>query len=1010
MENIDVNLKLNVANAQRVADSFRKKLRSDLNKSIRAGFRGRGVRVRITPDQKFFNERVRKILNRVYRIKIATDRQSIRDDLEKALRTAIRARVLFNRKSIRGQLNRIFRDFFRIRVLLVPSEPEQKTGRRAGRRFKRGFKQGAVDLFKFASSKILEAGKRAGAIFGRSFRTSFRLSSRGIGQISSFQKQISNPALIGGLAGVGAGIFSAKSFADLETLRTRLRGLTGDVQTAEAVFNESFNFSRFTQFLPKEVVDARIVLESIGVTGIKALSQVADAAAVGGRSIRDISLAIASLETEPLRRLGIFIRNELDKSGRITINFLNRFGRTVERTFQSFQSARVGVAQAFGERFEGANAAASRTINGLISTIRGNLQEAAADFGEGFSESLRRGLFALRDGLLRISQSRVLNAIGERLGATIEAAVKRAFGGAVSAPQALVTVAASLAGSVAGLKAFVSEFKNQIDRSIEVFKSKEFASSLSDAFSQGAIAILSSLAKALLTFNLSIGPVIVRSLISGFRRSGEFLFNNVFSPLIEAFKSFSLKNFATGNVAANINIASIANAFEKSTALQKIADALLDIKVTSDFGELTDSIQRTISRGFGRAFQGVGKVLSTLGFERSPRDAARDAFISTRDTVSSEIRNRAEQIVIQKSIDNKIGSQLSELRSLRLAEIERGKENENIFKGIQSAFGEFFDDSRKSLDRIGDSINNQTRTEESNSEKVRREVKSSFSNRIGSAFGQSSRGFRNARISSQSRGDEKPTPVELAKTSLQAIQARSTILDDFISRLKAQITSAQIVAADPNASQARRDAASATADSLTKRLFEAESVRVNQRRIIRERQSQIDRAESPQSRAQQSFIASLNNAISGRIDARNEVEKARLQRIESLEAAINRLRESLDALRSGNTNVLANAAISSSVFGGTATGASGNIGASIGAGIARSLGNSIVRTRENAFIRGDMRRPVLNPSISGRGGTFETFESREGKTIVVSDQDVVNEIRSLKQSVDKITANIFGVQ
>lgn len=192
-------------------------------------------------------------------------------------------------------------------------------------------------------------------------------------------------AIVGVAAAVKAtllatGVAAVKTAGDFEMLRQQLQTALGSKALADKAFRESLALASKSPFSAKEIVQVRSELEAVGVKGTRAVKSVAEAAAAMGRQIGDVAAAVKSLETEPLRRLGIQLNREGDE---FVFRFRDRMGeaqRVVIRGFEEAQKALLGI---FDEKFEGGIGRMSMTLKGLLSNLGDALDAIRSAFGEG---------------------------------------------------------------------------------------------------------------------------------------------------------------------------------------------------------------------------------------------------------------------------------------------------------------------------------------------------------------------------------------------------------------------------------------------------------------------------------------------------------------------------------------------------------------------------------------------------------------------------------------------------
>lgn len=241
----------------------------------------------------------------------------------------------------------------------------------------------------------------------------------GLGRVAS---SIGKIGLAGaGIAGTGLVALTAasiKAAASYETLELRLEAVTGSAQKAKRIFGELRTFAASTPLQLGDLTEARILLEGIGVTGQKALEKAASAAAALNKPIIEVASAVASIETEPLRRMGIEVRRVGDEA---TFSFRDKFGRSIKTVSKGIDETRRRLLDIFNVKFGGFLGKASQSFNGLVSTLRDGLKEAAAQLGSEMLPVASRFVSDLNAGISDLVKSGKLKEIGGNIGSALAA-------------------------------------------------------------------------------------------------------------------------------------------------------------------------------------------------------------------------------------------------------------------------------------------------------------------------------------------------------------------------------------------------------------------------------------------------------------------------------------------------------------------------------------------------------------------------------------------------------------
>jgi len=111
-----------------------------------------------------------------------------------------------------------------------------------------------------------------------------------------------------GVTRVVGGFISAGG--QMEGFATQLETIEGSAANAQKTLKELIRFAATTPFEIPELIQVQIMLKSVGITGKDTLRIVGDTAGAMGKNIQDVALALVSMETEVLRRLGIQLKRE----------------------------------------------------------------------------------------------------------------------------------------------------------------------------------------------------------------------------------------------------------------------------------------------------------------------------------------------------------------------------------------------------------------------------------------------------------------------------------------------------------------------------------------------------------------------------------------------------------------------------------------------------------------------------------------------------------------------------
>ena len=204
-------------------------------------------------------------------------------------------------------------------------------------------------------------------------------------------KYISAPlAIAGGIA--------LKQAANFEKLQTTLNVLTGSVEEGAKAFERLVEFSSKTPFQLDQIVKANNTLMGFGLSADQAfnsMAQLGDIAAVAGGDLQRIAIAFGQSAAEGRvmsRDILQFINNGVpmydllaDVTGK-SASEVRKLATEGKITFDVLQAAFAKATQE-GGKFHGGMNTLSKTLNGLFSTLRDNLNIAFAELGQEISKA-----------------------------------------------------------------------------------------------------------------------------------------------------------------------------------------------------------------------------------------------------------------------------------------------------------------------------------------------------------------------------------------------------------------------------------------------------------------------------------------------------------------------------------------------------------------------------------------------------------------------------------------------
>lgn len=198
------------------------------------------------------------------------------------------------------------------------------------------------------------------------------------------------PVAIAAIA--GAGLSVASNFEDASTTLTTLYG---DVDTAKAKFQDLSAFAAQTPFEFPELLDATVKLKAYGIEAGDYLKILGDTASGMGKSLNDTVEALADAQTGEFERLKEFGIKALEitkknaeqlgvsaeQAGQTALTYTDKYGKqqvaVVDRNNREMITSTItGI---WNEKYAGAMEQRSKTMSGMLSTLKDNMSMALAD-------------------------------------------------------------------------------------------------------------------------------------------------------------------------------------------------------------------------------------------------------------------------------------------------------------------------------------------------------------------------------------------------------------------------------------------------------------------------------------------------------------------------------------------------------------------------------------------------------------------------------------------------------
>ncbi len=242
--------------------------------------------------------------------------------------------------------------------------------------------------------------QRTRAVRGALQETGSSLSSL----IKGFVKIAAPGAILGGLAAIGKRAISAS--ADMKTLEASFATLVGGMDKAQVLIKKLNDFSLATPFTPEEVNQSAKTLLGFGRSAddvtedLKILGQ---AAAATGAPFKSLALVFGQvagvgklLGNDVLQFInaGVPVYQVLAEHMNVSVAKVKELQQSGKITFDVLRQA-FKEAGSEGGKFAGALELQSKTVNGLLSTLKGTSEAVLVALGSKFEGVMSRSLSGL---------------------------------------------------------------------------------------------------------------------------------------------------------------------------------------------------------------------------------------------------------------------------------------------------------------------------------------------------------------------------------------------------------------------------------------------------------------------------------------------------------------------------------------------------------------------------------------------------------------------------------------
>lgn len=274
-----------------------------------------------------------------------------------------------------------------------------------------------IDLEDKAALQALTRLTKQSKKFGKAAEKNFGKASQAV---NVFKGALSANLVIGGLKGITAAFTAAgraainlgssfiESASEIEDIGVKFEILTGSAAAAAGVMEDLITFTSTTPFQLQGVAAAAKNLLAFGLETEKllpTLRKLGDIAAGSGKDLTELATVFGQIRLEgkltgerlnQLQDAGIPIGPVLEKSLKLAEGSIKKFVATGKVGFSDVEAALKTLTSEGGLFFE-ATIRQSKTLSGVISTLRDAFSIAGADIGKEFLPVLKSAALSIID-------------------------------------------------------------------------------------------------------------------------------------------------------------------------------------------------------------------------------------------------------------------------------------------------------------------------------------------------------------------------------------------------------------------------------------------------------------------------------------------------------------------------------------------------------------------------------------------------------------------------------------
>ena len=209
-----------------------------------------------------------------------------------------------------------------------------------------------------------------------------------------------------------------KTAGDFEFFHKKMETLISDSGKVKKAWEESIGLAGF--FDVEQMMDARLKLERVGITGKDAMLAVRDAAVMLGESIEEVSTSVVRMSAGTLRGLRLMGVDFVVEGSKYWFQYRDQAGKIITDTVVGVQAAQIKILEIFKTMFGGAYENVKNTLPVLTKTMITQYSLLKAAFGTGVMPAVVKTMQSIIQGMKDLMPQ--AEEFGKKLGAGLEKA------------------------------------------------------------------------------------------------------------------------------------------------------------------------------------------------------------------------------------------------------------------------------------------------------------------------------------------------------------------------------------------------------------------------------------------------------------------------------------------------------------------------------------------------------------------------------------------------------------